>query len=53
MKDLPKVTRGNISENINNTQDIYYGSDRTINKKDDLSIVKLKKKLLLVKQVLI
>ena len=40
MKDLPKVTRGNISENINNTQDIYYGSDRTINKKDDLSIVK-------------
>ncbi len=40
MKDLPKITRGVISDNINNTQSIFYGSDRSIPKKDDISIVK-------------
>ncbi len=40
MKDLPKVTRGIISEDLNNTQSVFYGSDRNNQKKDDISIVK-------------
>lgn len=39
MKELPKVTRGVISDDINNTQSIFYGNNRSYNK-DDLSIVK-------------
>ncbi|MBE6156318.1 MAG: hypothetical protein E7161_01040 [Firmicutes bacterium] len=41
MKDLPKVFANKISENINNTQDIFYGNDRSNHKKpDSLSIVR-------------
>ena len=41
MKDLPKVFANKINDNINNTQDLFYGSDRNIIKKrDDISIVK-------------
>ena len=40
MKDLPRITRGKISDNLNNTQSIFYSSDRSIPKKDDISIVK-------------
>ena len=40
MKDLPKVFANKISNNIKNTQDIFYGSDREIKKQDSLSVVK-------------
>ncbi len=41
MKDLPRVTPGKIRENLNNTQEIFYSKDRSINKKpDSLTIIK-------------
>lgn len=40
MKDLPKVFANKIDKNINNAQEIFYGSDRTIKKQDNRSIVK-------------
>ena len=41
MKDLPKVFANQINNNLNNTQNVYYGSDRGVeNKKDNVSIVK-------------
>ena len=33
MKDLPKVFANKISDNINNTQEMFYGNDRTFEKK--------------------
>ncbi len=35
MKDLPKVYANKIDEKINNTQDFYYGNDRSSDKKQD------------------
>lgn len=41
MKDLPKVFANKIKDDINNTQDLFYGSDRNIKKKrDDIGVVK-------------
>lgn len=41
MKDLPRVFANKINENINNTQEIFYGNDRKILKNNNsLSIVK-------------
>lgn len=41
MKDLPKVFANKISEDINNTQELFYGSDRGIIKREEnVSIVK-------------
>lgn len=41
MKDLPKVFANKISDDINNTQEMFYGNDRMIPKKNDsMSIVK-------------
>lgn len=41
MRELPRVFANKISDNINNTQDIFYGSERGISKKsDNISIVK-------------
>ena len=41
MKDLPRVFANKIDTNINNDQELFYGSDRIITKKDDdISIVK-------------
>ena len=42
MKDLPRVTPGKISDNLKNTQEIFYGSDRNSNlkKPDSLTIIK-------------
>ncbi len=40
MKELPKVTRGVISDNINNEQSIFYGNRLSKENRDDISIVK-------------
>jgi len=41
MKELPKVFANKISENINNTQNIFYGNDRSNQKKpDNLSVIR-------------
>ena len=41
MKNLPKVFANKIGDNINNTQEIFYGSDRTIKKNNDrISVIK-------------
>lgn len=41
MKELPKVFANKLNNTINNTQDIFYGSNRKIEKKTDgLSIVR-------------
>ena len=40
MKELPKVTRGIISDNINNEQSIFYGNRLSKENRDDISIVK-------------
>ena len=44
MKDLPRAFANKIDTNINNDQELFYGSDRIITKKvkkdDDISIVK-------------
>jgi len=41
MKDLPKVFANKINNNINNTQDIFYGNERRIEKRhDSLSIIR-------------
>lgn len=41
MKELPKVFANKISDKINNTQEIFYGSDRSNKKKhNSLSILK-------------
>ncbi len=41
MKDLPRVFANKIDTNINNDQELFYGSDRLFVKKDDdISIVK-------------
>ena len=41
MKDLPRVFANKIDTNINNDQELFYGSDRLyVKKDDDISIVK-------------
>lgn len=41
MKDLPKVFEGKIDNIMKNTQDIFYGNERSEEKKrDSLSIIK-------------
>ncbi len=41
MKDLPKVFPGKVSDNLKNTQEIFYGSDRVSPQKyDSLTIIK-------------
>ena len=41
MKELPKVFANKIKDDINNTQELFYGSDRNIIKKNnDISIIK-------------
>jgi len=41
LKDLPKVFANKISDNIDNTQDLFYGSDRIIEKKkNSINIIK-------------
>jgi len=40
MKDLPRVFANKISDDIKNTQELFYGSDRSIKKNDGISIVK-------------
>lgn len=41
MKDLPKVFANKISDDINNKQDIFYGSDRLLEKRESsISIVR-------------
>lgn len=41
LKDLPKVFANKISDNIKNTQDIFYGNERTSKKRQDsLSIIR-------------
>ncbi len=40
MKDLPRVFVSKIDKEFHNTQDVFYGSDRMINKESDISIVK-------------
>lgn len=40
MKDLPRVFANKIDESINNDQEFFYGNERNVTKKDDLSIVK-------------
>ena len=41
MKDLPRVFANKISENINNTQEIFYGNERNSTKKQDsLNIIR-------------
>lgn len=40
MKELPKVYANKISDDINNTQELFYGSDRVLKKEDNTSIVK-------------
>lgn len=41
MKDLPKVFANKIEEDFNNTQDIFYSSNRGFNKNgDDKNIMK-------------
>lgn len=41
MKDLPKVFANKINENINNTQDIFYGNARSVPiEKEDLNVQK-------------
>ncbi len=40
MKDLPRVFANKIDTNINNDQELFYGSDRFVKKDDDISIVK-------------
>lgn len=41
MKELPKVFANKINNNLKNTQDIFYGSDRkSVKKSDSLSIVR-------------
>ncbi len=39
MKDLPRVFPGKVLDNLNNTQDIFYGSDRVAST-DKGSIIK-------------
>ena len=39
MKDLPRVTPGKIKDNLHNTQDIFYGSDRKAESHDSLSVI--------------
>ncbi len=40
MKDLPKVFEGKISNIKKNTQDIFYGNDRSINSNDSINIIR-------------
>ena len=40
MKDLPKVFANKIDESINNDQELFYGSVRGEDAKDDISVVK-------------
>jgi len=41
LKDLPKVFANRVSDNLNNTQDLFYGNDRIIEKKRrNIDIVK-------------
>ena len=41
MKDLPRVFAGHVSENVKNTQDFFYGNERSVDKKrDSISVVK-------------
>ena len=38
MKDLPKVFANQINKKIDNSQDMFYGSDRSFSKKDNISL---------------
>lgn len=40
MKDLPRVFANKIDESINNDQELFYGSVRGEDTKDDISVVK-------------
>ncbi len=40
MKDLPKVFEGKVNNIKKNTQDIFYGSDRSVVKQDSLSVIR-------------
>lgn len=41
MKELPRVYPGKVRDNLQNTQEIFYGSDRGVNKKQDsLTIIR-------------
>ena len=40
MKDLPRVFANKIDESINNDQELFYGSVRGEDAKDDISVVK-------------
>lgn len=40
MKDLPRVYANKITEDIKNTQDLFYGNDRVEKKQDSLSVIK-------------
>ena len=38
MKDLPRVFANKIDDNINKSQNLFYGSDRYIEKKDNINV---------------
>ena len=40
MRNLPKVYEGKVRSDINNTQKLFYGSDREVIKTDNISIVR-------------
>ncbi len=40
MKDLPRVFPGKVKENLNNTQEVFYSSDRGVKKPDSLTIIR-------------
>lgn len=40
MKDLPKVFANKIDENINKSQNLFYGSERNISKGNNINIDK-------------
>ena len=40
MRELPKVFANKISDNINNTQDFFYGNNRNINSNKKESVMK-------------
>ncbi len=40
MKDLPKVFEGKVDNIMKNTQDIFYGNDRSTKKPDSLTIIR-------------
>jgi len=41
MKDLPKVFENKINKNMNNTQELFYGNDRSMfNSKESVNVIK-------------